>query len=106
MLATTTVAASTGWWLAAREGRGLPVECYTLEAERFISFDAPHGNHTQRSTFSVAESDDEVMLGHWEEADDAVHTLEAYNGSVRHLLVRPLGERDVVDPAGESIPTC
>lgn len=84
----------------------MPVECYTLEDGKLISFNASHGNQTHRSTFAVAESDDEVMLGYWEEADDSLHTMEAYDGSVRYLLVTPLGARDVVDPAGEITPMC
>ncbi len=106
VLAATTVVASTGWLLAARDGRGIPVDCYTLEGGNVITFDAPHGNATHRSRFTVAETDDTVMLGHWEESEGGTHTMEAHAASVRFLLVKPLGEREVVDPAGESIPSC
>ena len=105
MLAVATVVTSIGWFLAAREGRGIPVECYRLDAD-FIGFDAIHGNNTHRSTFAVAESDDEVMLGYWEDSDDSDHSMMGYDGTVRYLLVEPLGDREVVDPAGEPIPRC
>ena len=63
VLLLATVTASVGWFLAAHHGRGVPPECYTLEGDSSLRFDATHGSATTRSTFAVAESEDQVMLG-------------------------------------------
>lgn len=105
-LILTTAVASTGWFLSAREGRGVPPECYTIETPNSIRFDAPHGVDTLRSIFAVAESDDEIMLGYWEEVEDGPHTLMAYPARLTYRLIEPLGDRQVVDPAGDAIPAC
>ena len=105
-LTLTTVGASTGWYLAAHDGRGVPRECYVLEGPSAIRFDAVHGNDTHRATFAVAESDTRVMLGYWEQVEDGLHTLEGYGSRLTYTLSSPLGDRTVVDAAGEPIPTC
>lgn len=105
-LLTTTLVASTGWYLAAREGRGLPPECYALNGDSDIEIRPTHGNATLRATFAVAESPTHVMLGYWEKVAGGDHTMEAYGSVVTYSLVRPLGDRKVVDPAGEAIPAC
>jgi len=106
LLTATTVVTSTGWFLSAREGRGLPPECYTLESPSAIRFDVLHGSDSRRSTFAVAESDTQVMIGYWQEVEDGFHTAEGYAGRLGYTLTGPLGDRQVVDPAGDPVPSC
>ncbi|MGH3479754.1 MAG: GNAT family N-acetyltransferase [Nocardioidaceae bacterium] len=106
LLALGTVVASTGWLLAAHEGRGIAPECYGLQGRSDIRFDPLHGSNTERSTFAVAESNDSIMLGYWEQADDAPHMQRGYGSRITYTLTRPLGDRAVVDPAGHLIPEC
>ena len=106
LLAVTTVVASVGWFLSAWDGRGVPPECYRLRAERILEFDTVHGHDTRRSTIAVAESRDAVMLGAWQEVESGAHIARGYPGTVTYLLLGPLGDRPVVDPAGDPIPRC
>jgi hypothetical protein len=106
LLTITTVVTSAGWFLSAREGRGVPPACYTLDSPTAIRFDALHGNHSRRSTFAVAESDTRVMLGYWQEVEGGLHTAEGYGGRLAYTLTAPLGDRQVVDPAGDPVPSC
>jgi hypothetical protein len=106
LLAGMTIVSSVGWFLSAREGRGIPALCYSLLGESEIGFQPDHGSNTLRATFAVAEDADRVMLGYWEEVSGGMHTAEAYGSSLTYQLVRPLGDRRVVDPAGDPIPTC
>lgn len=107
LLAITTVTASAGWFLAAREGRGIPPECYSLEdGDRSLWFEGLHGVSTERSTFAVAESPDEVMVGYWEERSSGAHAAIGYPGRLSYMLLQPLGHRPVVDPGGVAVPRC
>ena len=106
LLAITSVTACVGWFLAAREGRGVPPDCYTLDGDRWLRFDALHGISTERSTFAVAESGDQVMLGYWERADSGASAAIGYPARLSYSLRWPLGHRPVVDPAGNTIPRC
>ncbi|HET6920445.1 MAG TPA: hypothetical protein VFI46_13400 [Jiangellaceae bacterium] len=76
-----------------------------VEGPSAIQFDAVHGNDIHRATFAVAESDTRVTLGYWEQAEDGLHTLEGYGSRLADTLSSPLGDRTVVDAAGEPIPT-
>ncbi len=105
-LATTTVAALTGWYLSAHSNDGEPPECYALENEQTIRFSAYSGSNTRVATFSVTESRTQVVLGYAEETDAGLHTLEANIGTLTYVLRTPLGGRDVVDTAGQPIPAC
>lgn len=105
-LAVTTLVAASGWFLAARDGGGIPPDCYTLDGPYGIQFAPLHGNATRRATFAVAESDSEVMLGYWEDVANNNHTDEGYPTVLTYTLTEPLGDRNVVDPAGEPISAC
>lgn len=106
LLFLTTLGSSIGWLISAHEGRGIAPMCYSLEGDSMIGFKPDHGNYTQRATFAVAEDQGRVMLGYWEESSGGTHTMEAYGSALTYQLVRPLGDRRVVDPAGEPIPEC
>lgn len=106
VLAVTTLVAASGWFLAAREGRGIPPECYTLDGPYGIQFAPVHGNATRRAMFAVAESDNEVTLGYWEDVANGNHTDEGYPSLLTYTLTEPLGDRKVVDPSGEPISAC
>lgn len=107
LLGVTTIVASTGWFLAAHEGRGIAPQCYSLDdSSREIRFSPLHGNYTLKATFAVAESKEQVMLGYWEESEDGIHTMEGYGSNLTYTLIRPLEGRQVVDPSGEPVPRC
>ena len=106
LLGLTTLASSAGWFLAAREGRGIPVDCYTLEGDADLLVDASHGSATRKATFAVSESRDRVEIGYREEVASGIHPMESYGARLTYTLARPLGDRPVVDPSGASIPPC
>lgn len=54
----------------------------------------------------MAEPNTRVMLGYWKEVGDGIHTAEGYNGRLAYTLTEPLGDRQVVDPAGDPVPSC
>ena len=106
VLAITTGVAAVGRFRAASEGRGIPPDCYTSKGTNEIQFSPSHGNAAHKATFAVAESDSEVTLGCWEDVDNNDHTDEAYGSVLTYQLTEPLGDRNVVDPSGETIPVC
>lgn len=96
---------SLGWFLSAREGRGIPVDCYSHDG-RTLAIAAVHGRATLQATFSVAEEEGRVVVGYWEEAEGGVHLQDAFPSELTYGLVEPLGEKSVVDPSGAAIQPC
>jgi hypothetical protein len=104
-LVVICLSTTTGWILAAHDGGGSPLECYSLRGDE-IRFFPVHGGATFRSTYAVEERDDDVMIGYWEESAPGTSTMEAYGAELAYSLTRPLGDRVVVDPDGDPVPAC
>ena len=105
VLALGLAASLVGWFFTGREGAGTPIDCYSIEGD-VLSFSPVHGTATTKATFSVAESDDKVVLGYWQDLESGDHTMQAFSSDVSYLLTQRLGNRPVVDPAGKPIKKC
>jgi hypothetical protein len=104
-LAVALVVASLGWFLSARDGKGIPLDCYVVKGTT-LTVAPTHGSDTLRATFSVSEEENRVVVGYWEEVEGGAHTAEAYLSELSYGLVTPLGRRTVVDPSGAPIAPC
>lgn len=107
-LLASTVVATAGWIAASRSpGRAdSSPECYRLIGDSTIEFTATYGAATTQATLVVAPSRSQVVLGFGDESADGSYPAIALAGVMRFDLGQPLGDRRVVGPAGDSIPSC
>jgi hypothetical protein len=83
VLALGLVASLVGWFFSGREGAGTPIDCYAIEG-----------------------SDSRVVVGFWDQQSSTTTHDTASAVDVSYVLNSRLGNRPVVDPAGQPIRKC